>query len=903
MFKVHTIGGYNEVGKNMTAIEFQDDIFVFDCGLFLPAVIDLQESTKQPTPKLLREVGALPDDTFLEKNKDKVRAFIITHAHLDHVGAVHHVAYKYPKADIISTPFTLELFKALLTDTNTQLKNKMVYVHPDNSTMVRGKNKSYKVDFVNITHSTPHSALVALHCDDGVIVYANDFKLDDNPTIGRPPNYEKMRELAKIGVKVLIIDSLYSGDDRKTHSEKIARAMVEEVLLTVDHGDNAIVITTFSSHIARLKSIVEFSKKLNRKVIFMGRSLAKYVDAAKRVNLCTFEKDIQIVSFPNQVKKMMKQIDEKRGNYVLVCTGHQAEPNSILDRIVSRKLPLTLRSGDSVIFSSKVIPAPINIANRATMEKKLKGFDVRIFDNVHVSVLPNTQVVINDSKGMKLKEIGMIEEDEKKEIKVPAFDPNDLKIKWYNAQVVEHPYNGKIFNIKTKSGRSVSITSGHSLFKLEKGQVISEKGDLLKIGDYLAIPKRFSWYKEVKEIDINDYIKIENAHVKQSNNTFFYDKIPITSVKIPLTNEFARLLGYYLAEGSAPRHISLVISKKEDDLLEDIKKSIKSCFPFSTVKVIDKGTSYEITFGARILKSLFKEWFGENARTKKIPKFVFSSSNEFKLNFLGAYINGDGGIDKGTDHFRIRIKTASEKLASDLLYLFTQLGICAKFDHIQVNKKRFIAGNKKETGETHSYVIRIQGIEYLDILKNFLSDKFKLQIGDKIIKTKFSQQLPPESLPIDMINFEDITPKKDTYLYDIINYREKSKNKKQHISQNLILKQSESIVGFTDKLIKSDLLFDPIAEIKESEYNGNVYDFSVPGAQNFIGGFGGVMLHNSGHGGREDLREMFNLLKPEHIIPSHGGLDKTTPAMELAKEMGYKYGITAHLCQNGSIVE
>jgi len=94
MFKIHTIGGYNEVGKNMTAIEFQDDIFVFDCGLYLPAVIDLQESTKQPTPKLLREVGALPDDTFLEKNKDKVRAFIITHAHLDHVGAVQHVAHK-----------------------------------------------------------------------------------------------------------------------------------------------------------------------------------------------------------------------------------------------------------------------------------------------------------------------------------------------------------------------------------------------------------------------------------------------------------------------------------------------------------------------------------------------------------------------------------------------------------------------------------------------------------------------------------------------------------------------------------------------------------------------------------------------------------------------------------------
>ena len=92
MLKIHTIGGYNEVGKNMTALEIDDDIIVFDCGLYLPAVIDLQEAEKNPTPQMLRNAGAFPENDFLLKNKNKVRAFLITHAHLDHVGALHYFA-------------------------------------------------------------------------------------------------------------------------------------------------------------------------------------------------------------------------------------------------------------------------------------------------------------------------------------------------------------------------------------------------------------------------------------------------------------------------------------------------------------------------------------------------------------------------------------------------------------------------------------------------------------------------------------------------------------------------------------------------------------------------------------------------------------------------------------------
>ncbi len=902
--KIHCIGGYSEVGKNMTALEIKDDVLIFDDGLFLPAVVGVAESERIPTEKGMRSLGALPDDLYLQRKNlaHKVRAFLISHAHLDHVGALQYNAGKY-KVPILGTPYTTEVLKILARDSNARLQNPVISINPNSSYHIRGR-KNYKVEFINMTHSTIQSTIIAVHTPEGIVLYANDYKLDNSPVLGDKPNYKRLKELSRIGIKALIVDCLYAQDDRKTPSEKIARGLLEDVFFTTDNRNSGMIVTTFSSHIARLKSITEFGKRLGREVVFLGRSLNKYVTAASNIRQCPFRNQIKIFTFRKQVEKALKRIDRNRKKYLIVCTGHQGEPDSVLDRISRGKLQFKLRDDDHIIFSSKTIPTPVNELNREQLEKRLKKFKVRIFDNVHVSVLPDTEVVINDDNGMKIKQISAIEQVEEKKMKVPAFDPSDLKIKWYDAELVKHSYKGKIFNIKTKSGRSVSITSGHSLFKLEKGDIVTEKGDNLKIGDFLAVPKKFSWYKEIDEISIEDYLNLpDNNYYKKENNMLYYCNNPICNLKIKLSNEFARLLGYYLAEGSAPRRICLTIGKHEEELLKEIVHSIAKCFP-SKSHVYNRGSGLDIHFGGRTtLKKLFKSWFGENARTKRIPKFVFSASNEFKLNFLGAYINGDGGIDKGKDHLRIRMKTASKKLASDILYLFSQLGICARFDHIQVDKRKLIAGNKKVTGETRSYVIRIQGIEYLAMLKDFLSSKFKSQIENKMATTKFSQKYSPEAFPVEKLNLDEVEPKKGTYLHDIKFYRFKSKKEKKSISQKLLIEQSEYINGFTNKLINSDLLFDPITKIETSDYEGPVYDFTVPGPENFIGGFGGIMLHNSGHGGREDLRDLIKLTNPKHVIPSHGDLKKTSAGARLAEEMGYKLNKTVHLAQNCQSIE
>ncbi len=384
--KIHAIGGYNEVGKNMTALEIDEDVLLFDSGLFLPAIVGVEEKERIPTERGMRALGALPDDIYLDKKglREKVRALLISHAHLDHVGALPYNAYRY-KADILGTPFTIEVLKALMQDNGQRLPNRIVPVNVNGSKIIKGKSDRYRVEFIAMTHSTIQSTVVAVHTKKGIVLYANDYKLDNTPTMGEPPNYRRLRELSKIGIAALIVDCLYAPDDRKTPSEKIARGLLEDVLFTTENRHSGIIVTTFSSHIARLKTISEFGRRLNRQVIFLGRSLGRYVTAAKNVGQAAFMREVKLYSYRRQVEKILRTVQRMKHRYLVVCTGHQGEPGSILDRIARQQLPLRLGKNDHVIFSSKTIPTPVNETNRADLERRLRKVHVRIFDNVHTS--------------------------------------------------------------------------------------------------------------------------------------------------------------------------------------------------------------------------------------------------------------------------------------------------------------------------------------------------------------------------------------------------------------------------------------------------------------------------------------------------------------------------------------
>jgi ribonuclease J len=182
------------------------------------------------------------------------------------------------------------------------------------------------------------------------------------------------------------MDSLYSHDARKTPSEAVAREMLKEVMLGTESKGKLVIVTTFSSHIARLKSIVDFGHEMNRKIVFLGRSLSKYITAAEKIKIVNFSKNCEIVRYSSQVKNKLKEIEKKgRHKYLLVVTGHQGEPGSVLQKIAFGKMGFKLGYEDLVIFSCTVIPTEINKKNREDLEQALRAKGARIFRDLHVS--------------------------------------------------------------------------------------------------------------------------------------------------------------------------------------------------------------------------------------------------------------------------------------------------------------------------------------------------------------------------------------------------------------------------------------------------------------------------------------------------------------------------------------
>ncbi len=383
--EICAVGGYNEVGKNMTAINIDGEVVIIDMGLHMENYIrhtEESEDLRSLSAYELLKVEAIPDDSVIKDWKSSVKEIIPTHAHLDHVGALIFMANSY-KAPIICTPFTREVIKAISTDEKIKLKNPIKTLNVNSSLNL---TKNIKVEFINMTHSTPQTVMVALHTKYGVILYANDFKFDNHPIIGKEPNYKRLKELGKEGVLCAIVDCTRAEKPVKTPSENVAKEMLRDVMLGTDSKNKAVIITTFSSHLARLKSIVEFGKKMNRKIVFLGRSLAKYVQAGENIGIVNFSKDVEIVKFGRQIRRKLKKIEKDgREKYLLVVTGHQGEPKATLSKIIDREFQFRIYPEDHIIFSCTVIPSPTNIESRRVIEDKLRKLGVRLFKDIHVS--------------------------------------------------------------------------------------------------------------------------------------------------------------------------------------------------------------------------------------------------------------------------------------------------------------------------------------------------------------------------------------------------------------------------------------------------------------------------------------------------------------------------------------
>ena len=378
------VGGYNEVGRNMTAIRIGKDIIIMDMGIRLDRV-QIHEDTDVESLHAadLIAMGAIPDDSILQNVDGKVRAIACTHGHLDHIGAISKLAHKY-HAPIVATPFTADLI-------NQEIRSEKIFgVNNPVKAMNAGERfqvtEDIELEFIRVQHSIVDCVFSAIHTDKGTILYANDFKIDRSPTLGEPPDFTRLRALGKEGVLALITETTNAAISGKTPSEQIAKDLVWDVLIGSEESKSGILVTTFSSHIARIKAIIEAAHKMGRKPVLLGRSMEKYWGTAVRTGYADRNDGLMVYGRRKSVDKALKRImTEGKDKYLPITTGHQGEPGAILSRIAGGETDYLVESGDRVIFSAGIIPQPLNISNRNTVETKLKMRGARIYDNVHVS--------------------------------------------------------------------------------------------------------------------------------------------------------------------------------------------------------------------------------------------------------------------------------------------------------------------------------------------------------------------------------------------------------------------------------------------------------------------------------------------------------------------------------------
>ncbi|KAA0006541.1 MAG: MBL fold metallo-hydrolase [Thermoplasmata archaeon] len=372
MIRIYGIGGYEEVGRNMTCIEVDEEAIILDMGLYMDRFVALQEKGIEMSYENLLAEDAIPDDGTITHLKKKVKGIVISHAHLDHIGAIKWLYSRY-NAPVITTPYTAEIIEK-----NAKVK-KLIRVNINSSYKI---SKNIGIEFINVTHSVPQAAIINVKTKYGNILYGLDYKNDSHPIVGRKTNIKKLKELDD--VLLLIADSTNADEKKKTFSEVIAKEMLRDIMLGMETNKHGIFITTFSSHIARQKSILSIVKTLGRKAVFIGRSMYDYIESAEKLKIVDFS-EAEKIKVPKKNSKKLEELNKRKDEYVFIVTGGMGEKNAVLTQLADDKLPLKISPQDFVIFSCNVIPTPTIRANRQILEQKLHRKKARIFKDIHVS--------------------------------------------------------------------------------------------------------------------------------------------------------------------------------------------------------------------------------------------------------------------------------------------------------------------------------------------------------------------------------------------------------------------------------------------------------------------------------------------------------------------------------------
>lgn len=383
---IATIGGYEEIGRQMTAVQAGESVVIFDMGLNLSQVLLEDDLHQERMHSLdLIDIDAIPDDRVMSNLDGEVEAIVPSHGHLDHIGAVSKLAHRYD-APIIGTPFTIELVKQQIEgEQKFEVNNDLQKMDAGESCVIDDDGQ-LELEFVNVAHSTLGAVNPTLHTPEGAIIYGLDKRVDHTPVLDDPIDMERFTELGEEGVLAYIEDCTNATKGGRTNSERVAREQLRDVMYSLEDHEGGILATTFSSHISRVKSLIEFSEEIGRQPVLLGRSMEKYTGLAERLGYVDFDGGVGMYGHRDSVDTLLSLVmEEGKEDYLPIVTGHQGEPHAMLTRMARDETPYEIDTNDKVIFSARVIPDPVNIGQRHKSEKLLKQKGARIYDEIHVS--------------------------------------------------------------------------------------------------------------------------------------------------------------------------------------------------------------------------------------------------------------------------------------------------------------------------------------------------------------------------------------------------------------------------------------------------------------------------------------------------------------------------------------
>ncbi|MBP5237045.1 MAG: ribonuclease J [Clostridia bacterium] len=348
--KIISLGGLNEIGKNLTCIEYGNDMVIIDCGLGFPEEdmlgIDL----------------VIPDITYLEKNSDRIRGILLTHGHEDHIGALPYVL-KTVNVPVYGTGLTIGILENKLLEHELDTAPELITVEAGD----RVSLGCFEAEFIHVNHSIADSCCIALRTPVGTIVHSGDFKLDITPAVGEMMDITRLGEIGREGVLLLMCESTNAERPGYSPSERKVGASFGNLLQT--YRNNRIIIATFSSNVHRVQQIIDLSAKYNRKVAITGRSMLNVVGAAVRLGYMNVPDGVLI-----DISEIKKYSPEQ---LIVVTTGSQGEPMSALYRMTfSGHDKVTLDSNDVVVLSANPIPGNEKLVGKIINELYRRGVTV-----------------------------------------------------------------------------------------------------------------------------------------------------------------------------------------------------------------------------------------------------------------------------------------------------------------------------------------------------------------------------------------------------------------------------------------------------------------------------------------------------------------------------------------------